>query len=294
MSNKDTYVPKNSIRKAIREFLSRMASAFEERTLNTYDPLSEGFITGKALKKVLDDLPVPITPKGSILFTNLPSVDDADVGDMYNIKDGFISTPEFEGGADVAYEAGTNVVCCKYGGVKKWDSFSTPITYISDSNPIGTILAFAGATIPVGYLLCDGSEQKIASYPALAAVLGTLYGTASDPDYFVLPDLRGKTAMGIETGHDLGASENGALPNISGTIDFGAKTNKTYPMLVSRCTGAFEATGFISTASLPSSSTTEGNTQCNLDASRSSSIYTDGQTKVDPANVRVNYIIKAK
>ena len=206
MSNKDTYVPKNSIRRAIQEFLSRMASAFEDRTLNTYDPLSEGFITGKALKKVLDDLPVPITPKGSILFTNLPSVDDADVGDMYNIKDGFVSTTEFEGGADVAYEAGTNVVCCKYGGVKKWDSFSTPITYVTDSAPIGAITAFAGATIPIGYLLCDGSEQKISSYPALAAVLGTLYGTASDPDYFVLPDLREAVPKGAGlTGKAVGA-----------------------------------------------------------------------------------------
>ena len=197
MSEDKTYTPKNAIRRAIREFLSRMASAFEERTLNTYDPLSEGFITGKALKKVLDDLPVPITPKGSILFTNLPSVDDANVGDMYNIKDGFVSTAEFEGGADVAYEAGTNVVCCKYGGVKKWDSFSTPITYVSDSTPIGVISAFAGATIPIGYLLCDGSEKKISSYPALAAVLGTSFGTASDPDYFVLPDLRECALVGV-------------------------------------------------------------------------------------------------
>lgn len=212
MSNKDTYVPKNSIRKAIQEFLSRMASAFEDRTLNTYDPLSEGFITGKALKKVLDDLPTPITPKGSILFTNLPSVDEADIGDMYNIKDGFISTAEFEGGADVAYEAGTNVVCCKYGGVKKWDSFSTPITYVTDSVPIGAITAFAGATIPIGYLLCDGSEQKIASYPALAAVLGALYGTASDSDYFVLPDLREAVPKGAGlTGKTVGShvSTNG-------------------------------------------------------------------------------------
>ena len=205
MSEDKTYTPKNAIRRAIREFLSRMASAFEERTLNTYDPLSEGFITGKALKKVLDTLPTPITPKGSILFTNLPSVDDADVGDMYNIKDGFISTSEFEGGADVAYDAGTNVVCCKYGGVKKWDSFSTPITYVSDSTPIGVISAFAGATIPIGYLLCDGSEQKISSYPALAAVLGTSFGTASDPDYFVLPDLREAVPKGAGlTGHTVG------------------------------------------------------------------------------------------
>lgn len=293
MSNKDTYVPKDSIRRAIQEFLSRMASAFEDRTLNTYNPLSEGFITGKALKKVLDDLPTPITPKGSILFTNLPSVEDSDIGDMYNIKDGFISTAEFEGGADVAYEAGTNVVCCKYGGVKKWDAFSVPINYVSDSNPIGTILAFAGTTVPIGYLLCDGSEKKIALYPALAAVLGTSFGTASDSDYFVLPDLRGRTVMGVETGHTLGASENGALPNITGNIEIGGKLNSTFGILVNNGYGALKASNF-STASLPTTTTTTGNTKLKFDASLSNSIYTDSQTKVDPANVRINYIIKAK
>lgn len=288
MSVDKTYTPKNAIRRTIREFLSRMASAFEERTLNTYDPLSEGFITGKALKKVLDNLPVPITPKGSILFTNLPSVDDADVGDMYNIKDGFISTAEFEGGADVAYEAGTNVVCCKYGGVKKWDSFSTPITYVTDSVPIGAITAFAGATIPIGYLLCDGSEQKISSYPALAAVLGTLYGTASDPDYFVLPDLREAVPKGAGlTGHTVGdhVSANGLA--VGEFLDDRIKSH-------SHELGYQNKYVSLPQRNVYTSSGTSGPRAELTDSSADMKAFKTGSDTNEVKSVGVNYIIKAK
>jgi len=49
--------------------------------------------------------------------------------------------------------------------------------------PVGTISAYAGATAPTGYLLCDGTSTT--GYTALAALVG---GTT--------PDLRGKFPMG--------------------------------------------------------------------------------------------------
>lgn len=65
----------------------------------------------------------------------------------------------------------------------------------------GTILAWAGtiATIPDGYLFCDGSEVNIADYPNLYAVIGTQYGTPACPDVkFTLPDLRNKFIVGAD------------------------------------------------------------------------------------------------
>lgn len=65
--------------------------------------------------------------------------------------------------------------------------------------PIGTILPFAGATAPYGYLLCDGSEQEIAKYRDLYNVIGTTYGTPfrGQPGLtFVLPDMRGRFPLG--------------------------------------------------------------------------------------------------
>lgn len=65
--------------------------------------------------------------------------------------------------------------------------------------PIGTILPYAGATAPYGYLLCDGSEQEISKYRDLYNVIGTTYGTpfrGQSGLTFVLPDMRGRFPLG--------------------------------------------------------------------------------------------------
>lgn len=66
----------------------------------------------------------------------------------------------------------------------------------TDTLPIGTVLAFAGTTIPTGWLLCDGSVLKPEDYPELYNVIGTTYGVQGG---FVLPDYRGKTLVCVDT-----------------------------------------------------------------------------------------------
>lgn len=65
---------------------------------------------------------------------------------------------------------------------------------------IGEIKAFAGATTPTGWLDCDGSEVAKADYADLYTVIGDAWGTASDSDHFILPNLNGKTLVGQDTG----------------------------------------------------------------------------------------------
>ncbi|MFB2876861.1 phage tail protein [Floridanema aerugineum] len=63
--------------------------------------------------------------------------------------------------------------------------------------PIGTIIAFAGTTIPAKWLRCDGSMIDKTKYAQLYSAIGTTYGYDSDyPQYFKIPDLRGKTTIG--------------------------------------------------------------------------------------------------
>ncbi len=63
--------------------------------------------------------------------------------------------------------------------------------------PIGAILPFAGATAPVGYLLCDGSEVERTKYPDLYDIIGNAYGVTSiGVGTFKLPDLRGRFPLG--------------------------------------------------------------------------------------------------
>lgn len=68
--------------------------------------------------------------------------------------------------------------------------------------PAGAIFPFAGTTIPNGYLLCDGSEQLIANYPDLFAVVGYTYkalGLLQGVSTFALPDLRGRFPLGRDS-----------------------------------------------------------------------------------------------
>ena len=67
--------------------------------------------------------------------------------------------------------------------------------------PAGSILPFAGLVVPTGYLVCDGSEVLISSYPDLFAVLQYSYKALSllaGSGTFALPDLRGRFPLGLD------------------------------------------------------------------------------------------------
>lgn len=60
----------------------------------------------------------------------------------------------------------------------------------------GTIKAFAGGTIPEGYLLCDGSAVSRSTYSDLFLAISTNYGLGDGVNTFNLPDLRGQFLRG--------------------------------------------------------------------------------------------------
>lgn len=68
--------------------------------------------------------------------------------------------------------------------------------------PAGVVLPFAGITAPTNWLLCDGSEVLISSYPELFDSIGYQFGdlvTLQGLGTFKLPDMRGRMALGIDS-----------------------------------------------------------------------------------------------
>jgi microcystin-dependent protein len=63
--------------------------------------------------------------------------------------------------------------------------------------PVGSVLPYAGATAPEGYLFCDGAEKIQTAYPALYEIIGTTYGSTSPTTTFKLPDLRARIPVGV-------------------------------------------------------------------------------------------------
>ena len=62
--------------------------------------------------------------------------------------------------------------------------------------PVGSVIAFAGANAPTGWLLCDGQEVNRSTYATLYGIIGLQYGTPSSTAVFKLPDLRGRQVTG--------------------------------------------------------------------------------------------------
>ena len=64
---------------------------------------------------------------------------------------------------------------------------------VGDTNPVGTLLDYAGTTAPSGYLMCDGRQLSTSGlYAKLFAVIGYSYGGSGAN--FNIPDFRGMFA----------------------------------------------------------------------------------------------------
>lgn len=66
--------------------------------------------------------------------------------------------------------------------------------------PTGALFMWGTATAPTGYLLCNGAAVSRATYAALFAILGTIYGAGDGSTTFNLPDSVGRTPVGPGTG----------------------------------------------------------------------------------------------
>jgi len=69
----------------------------------------------------------------------------------------------------------------------------------------GTIIAYAGNSVPTGYLLCDSTQFSTTAYPALFALLGYTYGGTGA--FFNVPNLVNNFIKGAT--QSVGATESG-------------------------------------------------------------------------------------
>lgn len=65
--------------------------------------------------------------------------------------------------------------------------------------PSGTVVMYAAATAPTGWLLLDGTAISRTTYATLFALFGTTYGVGDGTTTFNLPDARGVFIRGAGT-----------------------------------------------------------------------------------------------
>jgi microcystin-dependent protein len=110
-----------------------------------------------------------------------------------------------------AYVAVTEAVPQTFAnGDKVQLSYKVPVNELSSnvtllSNPnipfelAGAVQAFAGATAPNGWAICDGAAVSRSTYAQLFSRIGTTWGTGDGSTTFNLPDLRETTLVGVGT-----------------------------------------------------------------------------------------------
>jgi microcystin-dependent protein len=64
--------------------------------------------------------------------------------------------------------------------------------------PVGADLLFSGASLPSGYLWCDGSAVSRSTYSALFSAIGSAHGSGDGSTTFNVPDYRGRFIRGTD------------------------------------------------------------------------------------------------
>lgn len=75
--------------------------------------------------------------------------------------------------------------------------------------PVGSVLPYAGASAPTGWLICNGQAVSRSVYSDLYAVCGTTYGVGNGTTTFNVPDLRDRLPMGAGTSYPRGDTDTG-------------------------------------------------------------------------------------
>lgn len=68
----------------------------------------------------------------------------------------------------------------------------------ADTQPVSTVIDYAGTVIPPGWLNCNGAVISRTTYADLFAAIGTTYGTGDGSTTFNLPDCTGRVTAGKE------------------------------------------------------------------------------------------------
>ena len=99
---------------------------------------------------------------------------------------------------------------------------------IAVTTPVGSVTAYAGTSVPSGWLECNGAHVSRITYNALFFVIGTLYGVGDGSTTFTLPDLRGEfirgfdNGRGIDTSRSIGSWQDDSFETHTHTVDSSA------------------------------------------------------------------------
>ncbi len=88
--------------------------------------------------------------------------------------------------------------------------------------PTATIVPWSSASVPTGFLECDGAAVSRSTYAALFAIVGTTYGSGDGASTFNVPNLSDNVAVGKSNNKALGST--GGANTVTSTGNVGGST----------------------------------------------------------------------
>ena len=114
----------------------------------------------------------------------------------------------------------------------KYDFSGANLTGI-EGIPTATIVPWSSASVPTGFLECNGQAVSRSTYSALFAIVGTTYGAGDGSSTFLVPDLQDNVAVGKSNNKALastGGAENAATANATLSTSQLASHDHTIPI----------------------------------------------------------------
>jgi microcystin-dependent protein len=107
----------------------------------------------------------------------------------------------------------------------KYDFSGANLTGI-EGIPTATIVPWSSASVPTGFLECNGQTVSRSTYSALFAVVGTTYGAGDGSSTFLVPDLQDNVAVGKSNNKALASSGGANTVTATGNVA-GSTANAT-------------------------------------------------------------------
>ncbi len=103
----------------------------------------------------------------------------------------------------------------------KYDFDGANLTGI-EGIPTATIVPWSSASVPSGFLECNGQTVSRSTYAALFAIVGTTYGAGDGSSTFALPDLQDNVPIGKSNNKALAST--GGANTVTSTGNVGGST----------------------------------------------------------------------
>ena len=107
----------------------------------------------------------------------------------------------------------------------KYDFSGANLTGI-EGIPTATIVPWSSASVPTGFLECNGQAVSRSTYSALFAIVGTTYGAGDGSSTFLVPDLQDNVAVGKSNNKALGSTAGANTVSSTGNVG-GSTANAT-------------------------------------------------------------------